>query len=86
MTDRRNKNPRWKKLPAGYSKLLIPFVLSLMMSAIVSAVATGMSAGSGFFAHWPGAWAVSWLVAFPSLLMLMPLARWIVGVLVEPLR
>jgi hypothetical protein len=36
-----------------------------------------------FVATWPAAWAVSWLVAFPTLLALLPLVRKIVALAVE---
>jgi hypothetical protein len=35
---------------------------------------------------WPTAWALSWLVAFPTLLMVLPLVRRIVALVVESPR
>lgn len=35
-------------------------------------------------AAWMGAWGVSWLVAFPALLLLLPVVRRIVALVVEP--
>ncbi|MNT64603.1 hypothetical protein D3C72_2025160 [compost metagenome] len=57
------------------------------MSAIVSAVATATSVGLGsdFVTRWPNAWAASWIVAFPSLLLLLPVVRRIVAwMVVQP--
>lgn len=70
-----------KKLPQRYAPLLMPLVLSVFMSAIVSAVATATSVGVGpdFVISWPSAWGASWIVAFPSLLLLLPVVRRIVA-------
>ncbi|AVG41172.1 DUF2798 domain-containing protein [Achromobacter insolitus] len=69
------------KLPQGYARFLMPLVLSVFMSAIVSAVATATSVGLGadFVLSWPNAWGASWIVAFPSLLLLLPVVRRIVA-------
>jgi len=76
-----------KKLPPRYASFLMPLVLSVFMSAIVSAVATATSVGVGsdFVINWPSAWGASWIVAFPSLLLLLPLVRRIVAwMVVQP--
>ncbi len=39
-----------------------------------------------FLARWLPAWGLSWLVAFPTLLLVLPLVRRIVNALVEPQR
>ena len=63
----------------------MPFVLSILMSMIVSAVATLKSLGinAAFVSTWPIAWFLSWLVAFPTLLLVLPLVRRIVGLVVQ---
>ena len=73
------------KLPARYAAIVMPLVLSVLMTFVVSAVSTLLSLGltPAFFATWPTAWGLSWLVAFPSLLMVLPLVRKIVALLVE---
>lgn len=75
-----------RKLPQGYARYLMPLVLSVLMSAIVSAVATATSVGLGpdFAVSWPNAWGASWIVAFPSLLLLLPVVRRIVAWMVVP--
>jgi hypothetical protein len=77
---------KFKRLPARYASLLMPFILSLLMSAIVSFIATLKTAGltPGLVGVWLGAWQVSWLIAFPTLLVMLPIVRWIVAQLVEP--
>ncbi|UMY18269.1 DUF2798 domain-containing protein [Methylobacterium organophilum] len=75
-----------RRLPARYAAILMPFVLSLLMTFVVSGIATLKSLGlsAAFLQTWPGAWAISWVVAFPTLLLVMPLVRRIVGLLVAP--
>jgi hypothetical protein len=55
------------------------------MSFIISGVATLRALGwvDGFFGKWMGAWGLSWLIAFPTVLVVFPLVRKIVGVFVE---
>src|ERR1044072_5821432 len=73
-----------RKLPARYAPIVMPFVLSILMTAVVSVISTLRSLGAtpAFLATWPSAWALSWLVAFPTLLMVLPLVRRIVTLLV----
>jgi len=77
---------RIKRLPARYGTLLMPFTLSLLMSAIVSFIATLKSVGmvSNITSLWLGAWQVSFLIAFPALLVVLPLVRRFVALFVEP--
>ncbi|CAB3637015.1 MULTISPECIES: DUF2798 domain-containing protein [Achromobacter] len=81
-----SSSPTLKKLPRHYAPVLMPLVLSVFMSAIVSAVATAASVGVGpdFVLNWPSAWGASWIVAFPSLLLLLPVVRRIVAWMVVP--
>jgi hypothetical protein len=78
--------PRLKrKLPARSASLVTPLVLSVLMTFVVSAISTARSLGLGpdFLATWPAAWGLSWAVAFPTLLLVLPLVRRIVGLVVE---
>jgi len=72
------------KLPARYNAIALPFVLSLLMSCIVSGISTIRILGVGpdFFMSWMGAWAWSWIVAFPAILVVLPIARRIVALAV----
>jgi hypothetical protein len=73
------------KLPARYAAIVTPLVLSVLMTFVVSAISTLRSLGPtpAFMATWPAAWAISWLVAFPTLLAVLPLVRRIVALAVE---
>jgi uncharacterized membrane protein len=74
------------RLPARYAGLLLPFVLSLLMTFVVSGVSTIKVMGwtSDLLGHWMSAWGVSWLIAFPTLLIAMPLARRVVRAVTQP--
>ncbi|MGN6157878.1 MAG: DUF2798 domain-containing protein [Devosia sp.] len=69
----------FRKLPRSYGAFVAPLLLSLLMSAIVSAISLVRS--QGFDAHvldlWPGAWLASFVIAFPILLLAMPVVRWL---------
>ncbi|MFN3520800.1 MAG: DUF2798 domain-containing protein [Phenylobacterium sp.] len=75
-----------RRLPARSAALVMPLILSVLMTFIVSAVSTFRSIGLSphYPATWMGAWGMSWLVAYPALLLVLPLVRRIVGWLVEP--
>lgn len=65
------------KLPARYAGVVMPLLLSVLMTFIVSMVSTLRSIGPvpGFTRVWLGSWAISWLIAFPTLLLVLPLVR-----------
>ncbi len=77
-----------KKLPHRYQTIVMPLVLSVLMSGIVSFVSTAIGNGiqPDILALWIRAWAFSWLVAFPSLLVVLPFVRRIVAATVEQPR
>lgn len=77
---------RGAKLPARYAAFVMPLFLSIVMTFVVSAISTLRSLGlnAAFLATWPTAWGLSWLVAFPTLLLVLPVVRWLVGLVVEP--
>lgn len=65
------------KLPTKALALLVPFFLSFAMSCIVSLVSALIGFGfSGFvLTEWLFSWMASWAIAFPSVLVLLPIAR-----------
>jgi hypothetical protein len=74
------------RLPARYAHVATGFFLTLMMTCIISGVSTLMALGPGldFLKAWPPAWGISWVIAFPTVLVVLPLVRRIVGRLVAP--
>lgn len=79
---------RRRKLPAHYAAIISPLVLSLLMTFIVSLISTLKSLGlhPSMPSIWMVAWGLSWLVAFPTLLVVLPIVRRVVGMVCEPAR
>ncbi|WNJ92280.1 DUF2798 domain-containing protein [Bosea sp. 685] len=75
-----------RRLPARYGTVVLPFLLSIVMTFVVSAISTLRALGlSPDFLHtWPVSWGLSWLVAFPTLLLVLPLVRRIMALIVAP--
>ena len=74
-----------RRLPARYIGFVMPFLLSILMTMVVSLVSTLRNLGfpPGFARIWLSAWGVSWLVAFPTLLLMLPLVRRLTALFVE---
>jgi hypothetical protein len=68
-------------IPARFAPILFGFFLSGLMSLIVAGIATFRAVGlpHDFISLWMGAWAASWIVAFPTVLVVAPLARRLVA-------
>jgi Protein of unknown function (DUF2798) len=75
-----------KRLPARYGTVIMPLVLSIVMTSVVSFIATVKTAGfaDNLLTLWLGAWEVSLLIAFPTLLIILPIVRKVVALFVEP--
>jgi hypothetical protein len=73
------------KLPARYAPVLMPLILSIFMTCIVSMISTLRNVGvvPNFAKIWLGAWALSWIIAFPTLLLVLPTVRRITAALVR---
>ena len=73
------------KLPARYGSLVMPLLLSILMTCIVSLVSTfkGIGMSPQFASKWLAAWGVSWLIAFPVLLLVLPIVRKVTAALVR---
>ncbi|MGE0373401.1 MAG: DUF2798 domain-containing protein [Gammaproteobacteria bacterium] len=74
-----------RRLPARYTAIVMPLLLSIFMSGIVSFVSTLHSIGlvHGMLHTWIGAWGWSWMVAFPTVLLVLPLVRRLTRLLVD---
>lgn len=75
----------WPKLPARYAGVVAPLLLSVLMTCLVSFVSLLRSVGwtPELPALWLSAWWMSWLVAFPTLLLVLPLVRRATALLVD---
>jgi len=72
-------------IPSQSGPILFGFILSALMSFLVSGISTfgNVEPAEGFLGLWVRAWLPSWLIAFPMVLVIAPIARRIVGGLVE---
>lgn len=77
--------PRLRKLPARAAHWVLPLILSVLMTLIVSLVSTLVSVGPvpQMPRLWINAWGLSWVIAFPSLLLILPLVRKLTHRIVE---
>jgi hypothetical protein len=74
-----------RKLPARYGAIVVPLILSILMTFIVSGISTVKSLGlsAGVLPAWLAAWGLSWVVAFPTLIVVLPFVRRLAAVVVE---
>lgn len=74
------------KLPARAMFFLVPLFLSFVMCGIVSFISTIKTIGFGLFivSPWLTSWGVSWMIAFPTVLFVLPIARKLSLSLVKP--
>lgn len=73
------------QIPVRYTWLVMPAVLALLMTFVVSGISTVRALGVSpdFVAKWMGAWVISYLVAYPTLLVVQPVVRRIIGAIIE---
>jgi hypothetical protein len=73
------------KLPAKYNNIIMPLLLSTLMTMLVSFISTVKIMGitPHFFSIWLSSWGVSWVIAFPTLLVLLPIVKKITTLLVH---
>lgn len=76
---------KFPKLPARFAGVIMPFLLSVFMTCIVSMISTlsGVGLATHFVKIWLAAWGLSWLVAFPTLLVVLPLVKRLTAALVS---
>jgi hypothetical protein len=65
------------KLSARHATWVMPLLLSVIMTCIVSLISTLRSVGlvPGIFHTWLGAWGLSLTIAFPTVILVLPLVR-----------
>ena len=74
------------RIPHRFTPVVTALLLSGLMSCMVSGISTLRSIGFAdiLFAKWMTNWAWSWSVAFPAVLVVLPVVRAIVARIVEP--
>ena len=74
-----------KKLPPKFQVYIMPLLLTMIMTAIVSGISTLRAVGlSGNVHVWLGSWLWSWLIAYPTILVVMPFAKRLTNLFVSP--
>lgn len=68
---------RIPKLPPKYALVVMPFFMSGMMSGIICMVNLLRAMGWSVQAlhAWPTTWLLAWAVAFPTVMLVMPLVK-----------
>ncbi|ENW79069.1 hypothetical protein F909_03394 [Acinetobacter sp. ANC 3929] len=86
MQNSQSSSFRFQKIPNRYASVVLPFFLSIIMTFIVSCISTLRSIGfEQFSVHtWMSAWGISWIIAFPVLLLVLPIVRKITMLIVQP--
>jgi hypothetical protein len=69
------------RIPARFAPILFGGLLSIIMVALVSAFVIAITQGihSGFAAQWLKSCATTWPVAFPTVTLVAPWVRRVVG-------
>jgi hypothetical protein len=73
------------KLAARHGAWVLPLLLTVVMTCLVSFISTLKSIGwvPGLLRVWLEAWAWSWVVAFPAVLVVLPLVRRLTDAIVD---
>ncbi|AXY61513.1 DUF2798 domain-containing protein [Acinetobacter sp. WCHAc010052] len=73
------------KLPMKYMVWLMPLVLSCLMSGTISFANMLMNLGwiDGFLSRWFSTWMISWLMAYPVVLIFLPLVRRLMSLIID---
>jgi hypothetical protein len=81
----RNAGWRFRKLPSGYGRVVLPLLLTILMTCVVSMISTLRSAGLAprFLCVWLGSWGMSEAIAFPMMLLILPWVRKLTATLVD---
>lgn len=74
------------RIPHRYTPVVTAFLLSGLMSCMVSGISTLRSIGLAefVFMKWMTNWAWSWALAFPAVLIVLPVVRFVVSRIVAP--
>lgn len=77
---------RFQIFPNKYQRVILPFFLSMLMTFIISLISSlwGVGPRPGFLGIWLPAWILSWVIAFPTLLLILPFVQRVTAMLVKP--
>lgn len=73
------------KLPAQYAAWIMPLLLSGLMSATISMLNLWKNLGmiDGFLSKWFSIWLFSWAIAYPTVLIFLPIVRRLTALIVD---
>ena len=68
---------RIPKLPPKFAVVVMPLLMSGLMSGIICMVnlLRAMGWSVNVWRAWPGSWLLAWAVAFPTVMVVMPLVK-----------
>jgi Protein of unknown function (DUF2798) len=80
------RKPRWRRVPKRFAPFLFPFLLSGFMTLLITGISMTRVLGinalvndpGNFLQIWMKAYVSSWLVAYPILLLVIPVVRRVV--------
>jgi hypothetical protein len=84
-------SPRIKKIPKHFVPFLFPFLLSGFMTLLITGISIVqvlgidnlITAPKNFLEMWIEAYVSAWLVAYPILLLVMPIVKRVVNCLTD---
>ena len=73
------------KLASRHAQWVMPLFLTFFMTCVVSFISTlkGVGWKPGFGSIWLASWMWSWLVAFPAVLVVLPLVKRLTAAIVD---
>jgi hypothetical protein len=71
-------------IPAKFTPIVFAFVMSLLMAFVMSGILTLVNLGfvHDFFARWMHGFVIAWACAFPTVMVMAPVARSLVAKIV----
>jgi Protein of unknown function (DUF2798) len=77
------RKPRWRRVPKRFAPFLFPFLLSGFMTFLITGISMTRVLGidslvndpGNFLQIWIKTYVSSWLVAYPILLLVIPVVR-----------
>ncbi|HZH47362.1 MAG TPA: DUF2798 domain-containing protein [Roseococcus sp.] len=74
------------KVHPRFTVPLTGLLLTAIMTCVISGVSTLLALGptAEALARWPVAWGASWVIAFPTVLVVLPFVQRVVRRLVSP--
>jgi hypothetical protein len=75
-----------QKIPHRFEGIVLAFFTSMFMSMLMSCVVSLLNLGpvDGFLLIWARAFFTSWIIAFPSVLLVLPVVQRLLTKIVAP--